>query len=559
MCRYGAVAAMGAARTAAVLQVLGASGAARLVAAMDPTAAAASLLGVGSGGFVAEVVARVPDVRRAADLIPLMIAESPAFVAEVLTFDDDEGGGGANTNTSFCGGLNEADALAAVASAVPVDYLADTVGVLWEHLDTPAAAGLAQRMSVEAAAEALASCSDSRLASGVVEAMEVSKAAEVLCRMAEAGAPESAVSLLDHMPPAAAVLALQNMAAMDGKSTAQVVGCKTEVHPAAAATWMLQLGTSAAATVLNEKNGHISAEGRMHLAAFVDDSPFGMLQDFATAAAAAARAAARAAAGGGGEGGEGVEDEGMDRAARLTATLVKKEEELAALRLAVASLDAQLRLNVSDDAKAIDVKVTQLVSNAMRAKAESNAAQSEAAVAAAEVELNRAKAALAEAETRGDRAELRAFRTAVDAAQKRKELEETVGRLLRNESQLEATVQALRQELASQQSSSSSISSATAASGAAASSAAAMSAALAAISAAGAANHEPVDTGAEYDPNYVSTMLRRDPSVYKKAETLKDSFVDALVTAVLRYLNNTVGCEGVLGRAGQSINATITP
>ena len=57
VCRYSVVAAMGAARTAAVLQVLGASGATRLVAAMDPAAASASLVGVGSAGFVADVVA----------------------------------------------------------------------------------------------------------------------------------------------------------------------------------------------------------------------------------------------------------------------------------------------------------------------------------------------------------------------------------------------------------------------------------------------------------------------------------------------------------------------
>jgi hypothetical protein len=42
--------------------------------------------------------------------------------------------------------------------------------------------------------------------------------------------------------------------------------------------------------------------------------------------------------------------------------------------------------------------------------------------------------------------------------------------------------------------------------------------------------------------------LQRYTAVFKKAEALKESFVDALVNTVLRYLNNTMGCEGVLGR-----------
>lgn len=79
-----------------------------------------------------------------------------------------------------------------------------------------------------------------------------------------------------------------------------------------------------------------------------------------------------------------------------------------------------------------------------------------------------------------------------------------------------------------------------------------MSAQIAALTAMAAADR-PADSpgraeGAEYDPTYVTAVLREDPALFKKAEMLKDAYVDALVGTVLRYLNNTVGCEGVLGR-----------
>jgi len=77
------VEALGPARTAAVLQVLGAGGTARLLAAMGTRqAAAAALTAVASASFTAAVLARISERAAAGEILSLL---TPALAAETLT------------------------------------------------------------------------------------------------------------------------------------------------------------------------------------------------------------------------------------------------------------------------------------------------------------------------------------------------------------------------------------------------------------------------------------------------------------------------------------------
>jgi hypothetical protein len=169
-------------------------------------------------------------------------------------------------------------------------------------------------------------------------------------------------------------------------------------------------------------------------------------------------------------------------------------------------MDAQLRRYTSGTATKMDDKIMHLMSNVMRAKAESKLTQAADAVATAEDDLEAAKAALAEAERRGDRAELHAFRVAVDAARRRKEAETTVYGYIRSEAKLEATVKALREEMG--HTGGDLDTSFKVPNGNAWSSAAA---AISAVSALGAISDK--HTTAEYDPAYVAMVLHQDAAV----------------------------------------------
>lgn len=502
------VTAIGAVRAASVIQVLGASGSSRLIGAMEPSSAAAALYGVGSPSFVADVVVKITDVDRAADLFPALVALSPEFVAEVISIvatpsEGSPGGGAAEAE-------ERANALAAVVSAMNTDDLPEAMGVVWQHLDVIEAAQFASRMTARAAAEALAGCEDLRVASRVVTGMPPPKAGPLMCQLVRASLTEIAVAFLDLMPPAVAVETLQEMSTSspdgrtDARDAAAAVACKAEVHAAAAAAWMVQLGAPIAMRVL-EDGSLLTPAARGALTEFANASPLKLFEQ-------------------------------DDAGARHAAMLAKKEDELAALRLAVASFDAAQRRESSDRHREFEEKVRRMVSDAMRAKAETQLAASLDAMAAASEELERARSALAEAEARGAKAELRAFEMAVAAATRRKKSEEAVAKLTRRETQLEAEVEALRVELRAIEREKERGEHA---------SPMMMSAESAAVSAMKASSSRHAN--AEYDAEYVEMVLK-DPAAIRKAESLKESFVCALADSVLRYLHNTLGCEGALGR-----------